>query len=103
LFISDCSPGSAVLSVPQFHVSMLVAGFVCGVFRGFRVEWVCMGLGIVKLGMECRHFRASIVMFSGRYGNFCCSDSKFGRSIVMNEYNAFCMLSDGLVMCGFYE
>jgi hypothetical protein len=28
LFISDCSPGSAVLSVPQFHVSMLVAGVV---------------------------------------------------------------------------
>jgi hypothetical protein len=37
LFISDCSPGSVVLSVPQFHVSMLVAGIVCGVFRGFRI------------------------------------------------------------------
>jgi hypothetical protein len=26
-----------VLSVPQFHVNMLVAGIVCGVFRGFRI------------------------------------------------------------------
>jgi hypothetical protein len=60
-----------------------------------------MGLGSVKLGMGCRHFKASIVMFLGRYGNYCCSVSKYGRSVVMNEYSAFCMMSEGLVMCGY--
>jgi hypothetical protein len=62
-----------------------------------------MGLGSVKLGMGCRHFKASFVMFSGRYGNSCCSVSKFGHSVVMYEYSVFCMLFDGLVMCRFYE
>jgi hypothetical protein len=28
LFVSDCSPGNAVFSVPQFHDNILVAGFV---------------------------------------------------------------------------
>jgi hypothetical protein len=28
LFIISCKPGSAVLSVPQFHVNIFVAGFV---------------------------------------------------------------------------
>jgi hypothetical protein len=28
LFVNVCSPGSAVFSVPQFHVIILVAGFV---------------------------------------------------------------------------
>jgi hypothetical protein len=46
LFNRDCNPSSAVLSVPQFHVSTLVAGFVCGVFRGFRIGWFYMGWGV---------------------------------------------------------
>jgi hypothetical protein len=28
LFIISCKPGNVVLSVPQFHVSIFVAGFV---------------------------------------------------------------------------
>jgi hypothetical protein len=28
LLVSDCNPGRGVLSVPQFHVIILVAGFV---------------------------------------------------------------------------
>jgi hypothetical protein len=34
LFISSCIPGMAVLSTPQFHDSMLVAEFVCGMLYG---------------------------------------------------------------------
>jgi hypothetical protein len=37
LFISACRPSNAVLSAPQFHEIMLVAGFVCGVLRGCRI------------------------------------------------------------------
>jgi hypothetical protein len=37
LFINACRPGNAVLSVPQFHDSMLVAGFVYGVLRACRI------------------------------------------------------------------
>jgi hypothetical protein len=32
VFVSDWSPGNAVLSVPQFQESIWVVGFVCGVF-----------------------------------------------------------------------
>jgi hypothetical protein len=32
LFVISCSPGNAVLSVPQFHISIFVAGFVHGIF-----------------------------------------------------------------------
>jgi hypothetical protein len=32
LFIISCSPGNAVLRVPQFHVSIFVVGFVYGMF-----------------------------------------------------------------------
>jgi hypothetical protein len=32
LFVSDWSPGNAVLSVPQFHESIFVAGIIWGVF-----------------------------------------------------------------------
>jgi hypothetical protein len=35
LFVSDCSPGNAVFSVPLFHNSIFVAGFVYGVFWEF--------------------------------------------------------------------
>jgi hypothetical protein len=37
LFINACRPGNAVLSIPQFHDSMLVAGFVYGVLRAYRI------------------------------------------------------------------
>jgi hypothetical protein len=78
LFISACNPGNAVLSIPQFHDSMLVLGFVCGVLRGCRIGWSWVGLGNVKFGKGCRLFRASSASFLGRYGNFC-------HSVVMNE------------------
>jgi hypothetical protein len=32
LFVNACSHGTAVFSVPQFHVIILVAGFMWGVF-----------------------------------------------------------------------
>jgi hypothetical protein len=58
IFIA-CTPGSAVLSVMQFHDNMLVAGFVCGMLCRFRIGWFCIGLGSVKFGRGCRHFRVS--------------------------------------------
>jgi hypothetical protein len=66
LFINAYSPGSAVFSAPQFHDNMLVAGFVYGVLCVCRIGWFCMGLGVVKFGRECRHFRALSASFSGR-------------------------------------
>jgi hypothetical protein len=101
LFVNACSPGRAVLSAPQFHDSMLVAGFVYGVFHGCRMGCSCMGLGVVKFGRGWRHFRVSIASFSGLYGNFCFRVSMFGRFVVIKEYISFCMLSSGLVICGF--
>ena len=101
MFINACRHGSAMLSVPQFHDNILVAGFVYGMLRGFRIGWFCIGLENVKFGRACRHFRVSSAIFLGRYGNFCNSISKFGCSAVMNEYISFCILSNGLVMCGF--
>jgi hypothetical protein len=98
-----CRPGSAMLSVPKFHDNILVAGFVCGMLRGFRIGWFCIGLGSLKFGRGCRHFRVSSAIFLGRYGNFCSSISKFGRSAVMNDYISFCMLINGLVICGFFK
>jgi hypothetical protein len=66
LFIKACSPGSAVFSVPQFHDSMLVAGFVYGILCACRIGWFCVGLGFVKFGRGCRHFRVSCASFLGR-------------------------------------
>jgi hypothetical protein len=66
LFVIACSPGSAVLSAPQFHDNMLIAGFVYGVLRVCRMGWSWIGLGIVKFGSGCRHFRVSSASFSGR-------------------------------------
>jgi hypothetical protein len=66
LFVSDWSPGNEVLSVPQFHVSIFVAGIVWGMFCGFMGGKFCMGLGCVKFGIGCRHFRASRAIFLGR-------------------------------------
>jgi hypothetical protein len=40
---------------------------------------------------------------SGRYGNFCERVSRLGRSVVMNEYISFCILSRGLVICGLFR
>jgi hypothetical protein len=37
LFVSICRSGNAVWSEPQFHVNMLVAGFVCGVLCVYRI------------------------------------------------------------------
>jgi hypothetical protein len=37
LFVNVCRPGNAVWSEPQFHVNMLVAGFVCGVVYVCRI------------------------------------------------------------------
>jgi hypothetical protein len=71
-----------------------------GVLRVYG-QVVLYGLGSVKFGIGCKHFRVSCAIFSGRYGNLCCSISMFGSSVVMNEYNSFCMLSSGLVMCWF--
>jgi hypothetical protein len=47
LFINVCRPGNAVWSEPQFHDSMLVAGFVYGVLCACMTGWFWMGLGIV--------------------------------------------------------
>ena len=66
LFVSDWSPSNVVLNVPQFHDSILVAGFVHGVFWGFMGGWFCMGLECIKFGISCRHFKASSVIFSRR-------------------------------------
>jgi hypothetical protein len=92
-----------VLSVPQFQDNILVAGVVCGMFCGFKMEWFCIGLGSVKFGSGCRHFRDSRAIFLERYGNFCSSISKLGRSMVINEYIYFYILSNGLVICGFFR
>jgi hypothetical protein len=62
-----------------------------GVLRVYG-QVVLYGLGSVKFGIGCKHFRVSCAIFSGRYGNLCCSISMFGSSVVMNEYNSFCML-----------
>jgi hypothetical protein len=35
LFVRDWSPSNAVLSVLQFHETILVFGLVCGMFWGF--------------------------------------------------------------------
>jgi hypothetical protein len=43
LFVSDWSPGNAVLSVPQFHDSILVARFVCGMYWGLWVGSIVWG------------------------------------------------------------
>jgi hypothetical protein len=37
LFIDACRPDNVVWSEPQFHVNMLVAGFVYGVCRACRI------------------------------------------------------------------
>jgi hypothetical protein len=100
LFISACSPGMAVLSAPQFHDSMLVAEFICRMLHGCRIGCSCMELEVVKFGRGCRHFSASTKSFLGRYGNFCVRVSRLGRSVVINEYISFCILSSSLVICG---
>jgi hypothetical protein len=48
-----------------------------------------VGLGCVKFGIGCRHFKASSIIFSGRYGNLCCIVARFGCSVVINEYRSF--------------
>jgi hypothetical protein len=48
-----------------------------------------MGSGCVKFGMGCRHFSASSIICSGRYGNLCCIVVIFGCSLVINEYSSF--------------
>jgi hypothetical protein len=63
VFINVCRPGSAVLSMPQFQNNMLVARFVCGMLRGFRIGWFCIELGSIKFGRRCRHFRVSSAIF----------------------------------------
>jgi hypothetical protein len=93
LFINACKPDKAVLSAPQFHDSMLVAGFVYGMFRGCRIGCSCMGLEVVKFGRGCRYFRASSASFLEMYGNFCFRVSIFGCSVVIKEYISFCILS----------
>jgi hypothetical protein len=80
---------------------MLVAGFVYGMFCRCRIGCSCMGLGIVKFGRGCRHFRVFSASFSGMYGNFYFRISMFGCSVVIKEYISFCILSSGLVICGF--
>jgi hypothetical protein len=37
------------------------------------------------------------------YGNLCCNVTRFGCSLVINEYSSFWMLSSGSVICGFSE
>jgi hypothetical protein len=37
LFINACSPGNVVFSAPQFHNSMLVAGFVYGMLCAYSI------------------------------------------------------------------
>jgi hypothetical protein len=101
LFINACKPDKAVLSAPQFHDSILVAGFVYGMFRGCRIGCSCMGLEVVKFGRGCRYFRASSASFLEMYGNFCFRVSIFGCSVVIKEYISFCILSSNLVICGF--
>jgi hypothetical protein len=59
LFISACSPSNVVCSELQFHDSMLVAGFVCGMLRACKIGWFWVGLGVVKFGRGCRHFSVS--------------------------------------------
>ena len=44
-----------------------------------------MGLGCVKFGMGCRHFRASLSICSGMYGNLVCVVIRFGFSLVIKE------------------
>jgi hypothetical protein len=66
LFINACRPGNAVWSEPQFHDSMLVARFVYGVLHACRIGWFWIGLGIMKFGRGCKHFRVSSASFSGR-------------------------------------
>jgi hypothetical protein len=100
LLVSTCSPSMAVFSAPQFHNNILVDVFVCGMLCGCRIGCSCAGLGVVKFGSGCRHFSASDVSLSGRYGDFCVRVSRLGRSMVMNEYISFCILSRDLVICG---
>jgi hypothetical protein len=57
----------------------------------------------VKFGIGCRHFSASMAIISGRYGNLCCSVVRSGRSVVMNEYISFWMLSSGFIICKLSE
>jgi hypothetical protein len=66
LFINACSLGNAVWSDPKFHDSMLTAGFVYGMLHACRIRWFWIGLGIVKFGRGCRHFRVSSASFLGR-------------------------------------
>jgi hypothetical protein len=66
LFINACRPGNVVFSAPQFHDSMLVAGFVYGVLCPCSIGWSWIGLGIVKFGRRYRYFRTSIASFLGR-------------------------------------
>jgi hypothetical protein len=66
LFTSACSLGKTVLSAAQFQDSMWVAGFVYEMFHGFRIGWFCLGLGNVKFGRGCRHFRVSRTIFLRR-------------------------------------
>jgi hypothetical protein len=63
--------------------------------------WFCVGLGCVKIG--CRHFNVSIAIFSRRFENLCCSIARSGRSLVMNEYMSFWILSSGFIICRFSE
>jgi hypothetical protein len=102
-FASVCNPGMAVFSAPQFHDNILVAVFVCGVLCGCIIGWFCTGLGVVKFGRGCRHCSTSDMSLSGSYGNFCERVSRLGRSVVMNEYISFCILSRGLVICGLFR
>ena len=48
-----------------------------------------MGLGCVKFGIDCRHFKASRIIFLRRYGKLCCIVAKFGCLVVINEYSSF--------------
>jgi hypothetical protein len=66
LFINACRPGSVVWNEPQFHDNMLAAGFVYGMLRACNIGWFWIGLGVVKFGRGCRHFRISSASFSGR-------------------------------------
>jgi hypothetical protein len=66
LFVNACRPSSVVLSAPQFHDSMLVAEFVYGVLCACRIGWSRMGLGVVKFGSGCKHFKVSSASFLGR-------------------------------------
>jgi hypothetical protein len=43
LFVNACRPSSAVLSAPQFHDNILVAGFVYGVLHACRIGWSWIG------------------------------------------------------------